>query len=110
MATKILFNIALGNGLLPDGTVPLTELILIYYQLDLYKEIFNQNKKVFIQENAFENAVCKSAILSLPPGPNALLYDRKSKTDTKWHMYHRSALYIKHDNHAFVMWDKWGPC
>ena len=30
MATQILVNIGLGNGLLPDGTKPLPELMLTY--------------------------------------------------------------------------------
>ena len=33
MATKISFNIGLGNGLLPDGTKPLPEPMLTYHQV-----------------------------------------------------------------------------
>ena len=35
MATRNLANIASGNGLLPDGTKPLPELMLTYYQWGL---------------------------------------------------------------------------
>ena len=47
----------------------LSEPMLIYCKLDHRKQTSvnpNQNAKIFIQENAFENVVCKIAILSLP--------------------------------------------
>ena len=39
--------------------------MLAYYQLNSSEQIaiFNQNKIIFIQENEFENVVCKMAVL-----------------------------------------------
>ena len=47
------------------GAKPLSESVLEYCLLDICEQNFNLNSNVFIQENAFENIVCKmSAILS----------------------------------------------
>ena len=50
MATQIWVNIDSGNDLMPDGTKPLHEPVLTYWQ-------FDRNTKLFIHENAFENFI-----------------------------------------------------
>ena len=57
MASLTMVNIGSGNGLLPDGTKPLPEPILMYCQLDLQKKLqwkFNQNLRFCIQQGKSE--------------------------------------------------------
>ena len=51
MATGISVNIGSGNGLVPNGTKPLSEPMLAYYQSNSSEQIaiFNQNRIIFIQ-------------------------------------------------------------
>ena len=57
-----------------DVTKPLTEPMLENCLLDPGNKLqwnFNQNSNIYVQENAFENVVCKMApILSLPQHVN----------------------------------------
>ena len=52
------------------GTISVFEPMMAYYLLDTWEQtsvIFNKNSNFFIEEIAFENAVCKiSAILPWP--------------------------------------------
>ena len=55
-----------GYGLLPDGTNPLPEPMVTYFNWGLGNKLqwnLHQNAHIFIQENAFENDVCKMLVI-----------------------------------------------
>ena len=46
-----------------EGAKPLSKPVLEYCEVNPWEQTFNQISKIFIQENAFENIVCKTAAI-----------------------------------------------
>ena len=56
MATEIWVNIGSGNGLLPDGTKPSPEPLLIYHQYGLLASIWVQFYKTYFNQQSLQLA------------------------------------------------------
>ena len=68
MTSWILVNIGAENGLLPDGTKPLTEPTLDLSLIETWKQMelkFNRHSNIFIHESAYEIVVCKMLAIFL---------------------------------------------